>query len=193
MADRRMFSKAVTRNDIFMDMPLTTQALYFHLGVEADDDGFLSNAKVIQRMIGASEDDLKLLFAKGFLIHLGDGNICVIRHWKQNNQIKKDRYHETIYLQEKAMLRIDENNTYQIALEPECIQDVSKSVPQIRIDKISKDKINIGEYSEGEVKEGECEGEPSEPSNLASLPDDIVSLYKSKQKERENYKKQRVV
>lgn len=134
MAEKRMFSKAVTRNDTFMDMPLTTQALYFHLGMEADDDGFLSNAKVIQRMIGASEDDLKLLFAKGFLIHLGDGNVCVIRHWKQNNQIKKDRYHETIYLQEKAMLRIDENNTYQIALEPECIQDVSKMDTQYRIE-----------------------------------------------------------
>lgn len=132
MAERRMFSKTVTRSDQFVDMPLSAQALYFHLGMEADDDGFLSNPKVVQRMINASEDDLKLLFAKGFLLNLGENGICVIRHWRQNNEIKKDRYKPTVFLREKEMVVLERNKTYRL-LDTACIQIGSKVDPQIRI------------------------------------------------------------
>ena len=103
MAERRMFTKKVTNSDAFIDMPLSAQALYFHLNMEADDDGFNSSPKKIQRMIGASDDDFKLLMYKNFIIPFESG-IVVIKHWKLHNYIQKDRYKETVYLEEKNML-----------------------------------------------------------------------------------------
>ncbi len=108
-----MFSKKITESDAFLDMPLSTQALYLHLGMESDDEGFVNNPKRVQRMIGASEDDLKLLLAKNFLISFDTG-IVVIKHWKINNYIAKDRFHETVYLEEKRMLSIKENGAYSL-------------------------------------------------------------------------------
>ena len=100
MAERRMLSKSVIQSDVFLEMPLSSQALYMHLNVCADDDGFVGNPKTILRMTGAGEDDLKLLIAKGFVIVFKTG-IIVITHWKRNNYIQKDRYKETIYKDEK--------------------------------------------------------------------------------------------
>ena len=89
MADRRMFAKTIIDSDSFLDMPLSTQALYFHLSMRADDDGFINNPKKVQRMIGCSEDDLKLLVAKNFIIPFESG-IVVIKHWKIHNYIRGD-------------------------------------------------------------------------------------------------------
>ena len=94
MAERRMFAKTIIDSDAFLDMPLSTQALYFHLSMRADDDGFINNPRKIQRMIGASGDDLKLLLAKSFLIPF-DSGIVVIKHWRIHNYIQKDRYKGT--------------------------------------------------------------------------------------------------
>lgn len=129
-----MFHKDVVISDLFLSMPLTTQALYFHLGMAADDDGFLASAKSIIRIIGAAEDDLKLLIIKKFIIPFESG-IIVIRHWKQNNDLKKDRYHETIFLEEKSMLVQTKTKTY--AVIPKCIQNVSSLEPQIRLESSS--------------------------------------------------------
>ncbi len=96
MAERRMFAKTIIDSDAFLDMPLSTQALYFHLSMRADDDGFVNNPKKIQRMIGASDDDLKLLFNKHFVIPF-DSGVCVIKHWRIHNFIRNDRYVETVY------------------------------------------------------------------------------------------------
>lgn len=112
MAQRRMFSKRITDTDIFTDMPLSTQCLYFHLNMNGDDDGFVDNTKRVQKMIGASEDDLRLLFAKEFLIPFESG-VVVIRDWKIHNFIRKDRYQETIYIEEKSMLTTDKNGKYE--------------------------------------------------------------------------------
>ena len=103
MAERRMFTKKITESDAFLDMPLSTQCLYFHLNMSADDDGFVNNPKKIQRMIGASDDDLKLLLAKSFILAFESG-IIVIKHWKMQNYIQSDRYKPTDYAEEKAML-----------------------------------------------------------------------------------------
>lgn len=142
MAEKRMFAKSVIDSDNFLDMPLTTQALYFHLGMRADDDGFVDCPRKIQRSIGCSDDDLKLLIAKGFAIAFNSG-IIVIRHWKLHNYIPKDRYKETIYLKEKAQLTTDENRVYsdpheavQAVLYTDCIQTVDKVDTQIRTEKI---------------------------------------------------------
>lgn len=145
MAERRMFAKTIIDSDAFLDMPLSTQALYFHLSMRADDDGFVNNPKKIQRMIGASDDDLKVLVGKRFLIVFESG-VVVIKHWRIHNYIQKDRYKETSYTEEKALLSIKENNAYTLdTMDTPCIQDVSKVETQVSIgkDSIDKDRLEI--------------------------------------------------
>lgn len=136
MAERRMFAKTVIDSDAFLDMPLSTQALYFHLSMRADDDGFINNPKKIQRTIGCSDDDIKLLIAKRFIIPFESG-IVVIKHWKIHNYIQKDRYKPTIYKEERSALLLKENNAYTeiSALDTECIQGVSDMDTQVRLGK----------------------------------------------------------
>ena len=113
MAERRMFAKTIIDSDAFLDMPLSTQALYFHLSMRADDEGFINNPKKIQRMIGALEDDLKLLIAKKFIIPF-DSGVVVIKHWRIHNYIRADRLIETNYKEEKACLSLKENGAYTL-------------------------------------------------------------------------------
>lgn len=113
MAERRMFAKTIIDSDVFLDMPLSAQALYFHLSMRADDDGFLNNAKKIMRTIGANQNDYDLLVAKSFVIQFEDG-ICVIKHWRINNYLRNDRYKATIYEEQKAMLEIKPNGRYSL-------------------------------------------------------------------------------
>lgn len=114
MAHKRMFSKDITESDAFADMPLSSQALYFHLGMSADDDGFINNPKKIQRSIGASADDLNLLMAKNFVIPF-DSGVVVIKHWRINNTVRSDRYCPTKYQEEFRQLAIKENKAYTLA------------------------------------------------------------------------------
>ena len=111
MAERRMFSKLVIDSDMFLDMPLSAQALYFHLSMHADDDGFLNNSKKIRSLIGATEDDLNLLVTMGFVVSFDNG-IVAIRHWRMNNYLRKDRYTPTIHQRELSMLEVDESGEY---------------------------------------------------------------------------------
>lgn len=111
MANKRMFNIKIVDSDAFLDMPLSAQCLYFHLNMRADDDGFVGNPKRIQRLVGASEDDLKLLIAKRFLLTFENG-VIVIKHWRMHNTLSKSRYHETVYTDEKKMLKLKENNSY---------------------------------------------------------------------------------
>ena len=111
MAKKRMFRLDVLETDAFMDMPLTTQALYFHLNLRADDDGFVGNPKMITRNIGASMDDLKLLITKRFVLLFEDG-VIVIKHWRLHNNLTSSRYTETKYLEDKARLFLKDNGSY---------------------------------------------------------------------------------
>lgn len=142
MAERRMFAKTIIDSDAFLDMPLSTQALYFHLAMRADDDGFINNPKRIQRTIAALDDDLKLLIAKNFIIPFDTG-VVVIKHWRIHNYIQSDRYKATAYQEEKSMLHLKPNNAYTLT-DTQCIQDVSEADTQIRIDKDSKGKDSKG-------------------------------------------------
>lgn len=138
MAQRRMLSKQITETDIFMDMPLSAQALYLHLIMNADDDGFIGNARTILRMVGASNDDLKLLIAKQFILSFDDG-ITVVKDWRIHNYIQKDRYHRTMYKEHLEELEVNDNGAY-IKGKPmytECIQDVSIMDTQVRLGKDS--------------------------------------------------------
>ena len=111
MAERRMFSQKIVDSDAFLDMPLSAQALYFHLNMRADDDGFVNNPKRIQRTIGASDDDLKLLVMKRFIL-VFDNGVIVIKHWLMNNTLRKDRYNPTQYQEQFALLDVKDNNSY---------------------------------------------------------------------------------
>lgn len=111
-----MFSDEITTTDAFLDMPKGSQLLYFHLGMEADDDGFISSPKMVMRVIGSSDDELKILYAKNFLIPFESG-VCVVKHWRINNQLRKDRYTETKYRDEKASLYLKKNGAYTLRAE----------------------------------------------------------------------------
>lgn len=155
MAERRMFTQKIVDSDAFLDMPLSTQALYFHLNMRADDDGFVNNPKKIQRMIGASEDDLKLLIAKRFLLAFENG-VVVIKHWRMHNLLRKDRYNPTQYQEQMEQLLLKDNGAYTenidipMILEPDTQMATSwqpndtQMATQDRIgkDRIGKDRID---------------------------------------------------
>lgn len=137
-----MFSKKITDSDKFLDLPLSTQALYFHLNMHADDDGFVDSTKTIKRMIGASDGDLRILMEQAFILPFESG-VIVIKDWRVHNYIPKDRYQKTIYTTEFNRLVLEENKSYT-----ECIQNVYNMDTQIRLDKNSIDKNRLDECSE---------------------------------------------
>ena len=124
MANKRMFTMKIVDSDAFLDMPLSTQALYFHLNMRADDDGFVGNPKKIMRLIGATDDDFRLLISKNFLI-LFDTGVIVIKHWRMHNTLSSGRYHETSYLTEKDVLLLKKNGAYSLT-EGERIDDTKR-------------------------------------------------------------------
>ena len=136
MANKRMFSKQITNADAFLDMPVSSQLLYFHLNMEADDDGFVSNPKRVMRTIGAGEDDLKVLLTKRFLLSFENG-VVVIKHWLLHNAIRKDMYKETQYLEEKKLLQIKDNGVYTE------VRNELVTEPLHRLDKDRLDKIRL--------------------------------------------------
>lgn len=169
-----MFSQKVVDSDAFLDMPLSSQALYFHLGMRADDDGFVDSPKKIQRMIGATQGDFETLMNKGFVIPF-DSGVCVIKHWLMHNSIRKDRYTPTAYQEEKSSLYQKDNGAYTLAPppirlpagnplstngQPDGCQDGNQSAPQVRIgkDRLGKDRIE-------EDRVGEFEGEENPPDD----------------------------
>ena len=139
MAERRMFAKTIIDSDAFLDMPHSTQLLYFHLSMRADDDGFINNPKNILRMIGCKDDDLKILLTKKFLLPFESG-VVVIKHWQIHNYIQKDRYRETKYKEEKSMLQLDENKAYTMKNDI-CIQNV------YNLDTQDRDRLELGKDS----------------------------------------------
>lgn len=148
MAERRMMAKSVIDTDQFMDMPATAQNLYFHLLLRADDDGFLSNVKQIQRMTGTKDDDLKILFAKQYLIPFESG-VVVIKHWKIHNYIQKDRYKPS-RCPEKEEVEVNKYREWELKsvksvsnMYPYCIQTVSIGKDRLGKDRLGKDRKDI--------------------------------------------------
>ena len=159
MAERRMFSKKIIDSDEFLDMPLETQSLYFHLAMRADDDGFVNSPRKILRAIGGAASDLELLIKRRFIIAF-DSGIVVIRHWKIHNLIKKDRYKATMFLEEMNQLKSDENGVYIKSdspikgVEPIWNPSGTKVEPQVSIGKDSIGKESIDKGRVGEVSIG---------------------------------------
>ena len=163
MAKRRMFSLDVIDTDMFLDMSVGSQNLYFHLAMRADDDGFVSSPKKIIKITNATQNDYDILIAKKFVIPFENG-VCVIKHWKLHNLIQKDRYKKTIYSEEMASISQDNNGVYN--MYPECIQDVSKMEPQVRLG-----KVRLGKGSQEKVI-NTCENKFSQ-----EIPE-IIQLFK---------------
>ena len=147
MAERRMFAKTIIDSDSFLEMPLSTQALYFHLSMRADDDGFINNPKKILRMIGGCDDDLKLLIAKRFIISFESG-VIVIKHWKIHNYIRTDRYKPTIYEEEKAQLSEKENKAYT-EKNNLGIPDVNQKETQVRLESELESELEVVVVEDG--------------------------------------------
>ena len=150
MAQRRMFSMSIMDSDAFLDMPTTSQLLYVHLGMRADDEGFIGNPKRIVKMTGANEDDLKILLAKKFLLAFESG-VVVIKHWRMHNTIRMDRFTQTTYKREKDLLFMKENRGYSLTKEGN-ISLATRRQPNGNLlatqVKLSKDNINTSSKSE---------------------------------------------
>ena len=139
MAERRMFAKKIVRTDWFMTMPQTAQNLYWHLNMDADDDGFISNTRQVMRSIGSTEDDLTILLTKRFLMPFENG-LMLVKHWRIHNYIQSDRYTPTTHQEERESVRLKENGVYSLS-EGERLNDVvSKLYTQVSIGKDRKGK-----------------------------------------------------
>ena len=173
MAGRRMVNIRIIDSDNFLELPLSTQALYFHLLLRADDDGFINNPKRIQRMIGGSEDDFKLLIAKQYILTFSSG-VIVIKHWRMHNCIKKDRYHETDCINEKNMLYLNENKTYTFE-KPQCIQNGDNSEPEWNP---SLGKVSLGKSSiNNNILPEQARQQKQEQQKLENDNKDFEQLY----------------
>lgn len=186
MAERRMFASRIIDSDAFLEMPLSAQALYFHLSIRADDDGFINNPRKIQRIIGAADDDLKLLNAKSFLIPF-DSGVVVIKHWKIHNYIRGDRYKPTVCQDELSALKVNKNGAYSLLL-PEESPTLPPGIPNDnQVSYQLETQVSIGKYSIGKeiVKDstykGEYEGERTkkEKEEQSTTPDYSKTTFSS--------------
>lgn len=147
MADKRMFAQSIVLSDAFLDMPMSARCLYFTLGMLADDEGFIGNPKSIMRQCGATDDDIKILISKRYVLVFESG-VIVIKHWKINNWLRKERIHETTYQEEKALLTTDEKGSYT-----ELVRQLTDNCqPNVNIDKNSIEENRLDKYSNKFVK-----------------------------------------
>lgn len=141
MAERRMFARSVIGSARFLRMPATSRLLYYDLGMEADDDGCVE-AFGVMRKTGATEDDLRVLASKGFVRVLNEDYVSYILDWNKNNQIRRDRYHESVY---KDLI----DGSCNVILEPDSqvatngLPNGSQMETEVRLGKVSIGKVSI--------------------------------------------------
>ena len=184
MAERRMFAKSIVLSDVFLDMPMSARCLYFTLGMLADDDGFVGSPKSIMRQCGATDDDMKVLLAKRYVLGFESG-VIVIKHWKMNNYLRSDRHTNTTYLEEKELLETDDKGAYteknKVGI-PSCNQVATQ-------DRLDKDSIGYNNNNTNVLLSSPTCEQVSDVETFISLP-----LLKNKQynitlDEVEEYKK----
>ena len=174
-----MFTQKITESDAFIEMPMSSQALYFHLCMNADDDGFVKNPKSIQRLVGCNDDDLKLLIAKRFIIPFETG-VIVIKHWRMHNLLRKDRYKETVYTEEKALLFLKKDGAYTL--------DKSQGFP---IPKIGTNDANSDEKDTDDRVATKWQPNDNQMAPQDRLGKDRVGYTEERKKERNIKKHQR--
>jgi hypothetical protein len=169
-----MFAKTIVLSDAFLDMPMSARCLYFTLGMLADDDGFVNAPRSIMRQCGASDDDMKILISKKFVIIFENG-VIVIKHWRINNYLRADRYTSTKYQDEKSTLTVDDQGIYHHGI-PSGIPAVYPGKDRLELDKNSLVKSSIGK--------GEYEGEnpPDAPADSADHPAPALTAEKKKER-----------
>lgn len=172
-----MFSPDIVDSDAFLDMPVSSQLLYFHLAMRADDDGFISPKKVM-RMIGVADDDLKILLAKRFLLAFENG-VVVIKHWLIHNLIRQDRYTPTNYTEEKKQLKIKENGAYtetvnEAERQPIGNQTATNGCPRLG-------KVRLGKRRE------EGLGETPKPPTPKILMIEFINSFKTQNESYKNF------
>lgn len=158
MAEKRMFAKSIVLSDAFLDMPMSARSLYFTLGMLADDDGFVGNPRSIMRTIGASDDDMRILISRSF-VFIFDSGVVVIKHWRINNYLKNDRYHETNYLEEKSMLTMDKKGAYSANvsnLDTNCIQSGDADKNRLEEYRLEKSRLEENREEKNSLEESEC-------------------------------------
>lgn len=166
-----MINKRIIVSDTFLDMPLSAQALYFHLNAIADDDGFIENPNSFKRMIGASNDDLKILIAKQYILPFESG-VVVVKHWLIHNYIRRDRYNETMHVEEKKKLQINEDKTYSYYEGiPLVNQPTTNGIPMVDTGKDRTGKDRTGKDNNHNTKQDEniLEGSPQDEQATSSL------------------------
>lgn len=177
MAQRRMFSMKIVDTDAFLEMPLSTQSLYFHLAMRADDDGFVSNPKKIGKMLGTQDDDYKLLCAKKFIIPFENG-VCVIKHWLIHNLVRGDRYMETQWKEQKNLLFTDPETKKYTINKPEnnnVIPNGNQMATQVRLGKVRLGKKDI--ETENVAKEFSLKGEIQKMEESPRRDMNIIAMY----------------
>ena len=166
-----MINKRIIVSDTFLDMPLSAQALYFHLNAIADDDGFIENPNSFKRMIGASNDDLKILIAKQYILPFESG-VVVVKHWLIHNYIRRDRYNETMHVEEKKKLQINEDKTYSYYEGiPLVNQPTTNGIPMVDTGKDRTGKDRTGKDNNHNTKQDEniLDGSPQDEQATSSL------------------------
>ena len=160
MAERRMFTKKITDDDHFLNLSSPAQALYLHLSMNADDDGFCNQITASMFKAHASVTDLEALL-KNRYIYQFDSGVIVIKHWRMANALRKDRYTPTAFKNEMAMLKVSENGAYKFPDSNDAVAErlpngcqlVAERLPQVSIGKVSIDKNNKNNISCNENSE----------------------------------------
>ena len=167
MAEKRMFAKTIIDSDLFLDMPVTAQLLYFHLCMRADDDGFINNPKRIMRDVRCSDDDMKMLIAKDYVIPFESG-VIVIKHWRLHNYIQRDRYKPSL-CDEKNLLTTNKNKVYE-RMDTECIQIGNRLDTEcIQIDnKMDTECVQIGDTDKSRLDKNRLDKSRLDKSSVDS-------------------------
>lgn len=178
MANRRCFSMAIVDSDAFLDMPSSAQNLYFHIGMRSDDDGFCASPMKIIKIVNASNDDLKLLIAKKFLLECNNG-VVVVKHWWIHNTMRKDTYKPSNYLPDNPELKLDTNKAYTFNENgiplPNRYRTVNEPLPQIKLKETKLNKDNLIEDNLNQDKEELIDSNKGNDAHLHTFTEPLVN------------------
>ena len=180
MPQKRMFSTQIVDSDAFLDMPISSQNLYFHLGMRADDEGFVGSPKKIMKILGSNEDDLKILIGKRFILSFESG-VIVIKHWLIHNTIRMDRFNPTSYQKEKALIITKENKAYS-EWQPTGNQLATTGCPKLSKGKLSEDKITTEQSSDSIPLEWDYQKKLDQYSKSEKDIDRLLAFFWSRKK-----------
>lgn len=141
MAERRMFSKTIMESDNFSTLSDKSKLLYLYLNLSADDDGFIGSTKRVMLFVESEKSDLEELIKREYVIQF-DSGVCVIKHWKAHNYLRNDRYHPTLFQQEKSQLGYDEGTRTYYLVDKRYTNGIQSGRQMVDADKIRQEEIS---------------------------------------------------